>query len=103
MKSLDRIPFLANVLIVACSRPNAEVGKLVKAWLQSRKAANVARVRSAELQGMAVRLMVLQKKQMQQTQRTLPRQSQKRLQTCPPNHQLLTHLPMLTLLLNPEN
>ena len=31
MKSLDRIPFLANVLIVACSRPNAEVGKLVKA------------------------------------------------------------------------
>ena len=31
MKPLDRIPFLANVLIVACSRPNAEVGKLVKA------------------------------------------------------------------------
>ena len=31
MKSLERIPFLANVLIVACSRPNAEVGKLVKA------------------------------------------------------------------------
>ena len=31
MKSFDRIPFLANVLIVACSRPNAEVGKLVKA------------------------------------------------------------------------
>ena len=31
MKSLDRIPFLANVLIVACSRPNAEVGKLIKA------------------------------------------------------------------------
>ena len=31
MKSLDRIPFLANVLIVACSRPNAEVGKLLKA------------------------------------------------------------------------
>ena len=31
MKSLDRIPFLANVLIVACSRANAEVGKLVKA------------------------------------------------------------------------
>ncbi len=31
MKSLDRIPLLANVLIVACSRPNAEVGKLVKA------------------------------------------------------------------------
>ena len=31
MKSLDRIPFLANVIIVACSRPNAEVGKLVKA------------------------------------------------------------------------
>lgn len=30
MKSLDRIPFLANVLIVVCSRPNAEVGKLVK-------------------------------------------------------------------------
>ena len=31
MKSLERIPFLANVLIVACSRPNAEVGKLLKA------------------------------------------------------------------------
>lgn len=31
MKSLERIPFLANVLVVACSRPNAEVGKLVKA------------------------------------------------------------------------
>ena len=31
MKSLERISFLANVLIVACSRPNAEVGKLVKA------------------------------------------------------------------------
>ena len=31
MKSLDRFQFLANVLIVACSRPNAEVGKLVKA------------------------------------------------------------------------
>ena len=31
MKSLDRIPFLANVIIVACSRPNAEVGKLIKA------------------------------------------------------------------------
>ncbi len=31
MKSLERIPFLANVLIVTCSRPNAEVGKLVKA------------------------------------------------------------------------
>ena len=31
MKSFDRIPFLANVLIVTCSRPNAEVGKLVKA------------------------------------------------------------------------
>lgn len=31
MKSLERIPLLANVLIVACSRPNAEVGKLVKA------------------------------------------------------------------------
>ena len=31
MKSLERIPFLANVLIVACSRPNAEVGKLMKA------------------------------------------------------------------------
>ncbi len=30
MKSLERIPFLANVLIVTCSRPNAEVGKLVK-------------------------------------------------------------------------
>ena len=31
MKSFDRIPFLANVLIITCSRPNAEVGKLVKA------------------------------------------------------------------------
>lgn len=31
MKPFERIPFLANVLIVACSRPNAEVGKLVKA------------------------------------------------------------------------
>lgn len=31
MKSLDRIPLLANVLIVACARPNAEVGKLMKA------------------------------------------------------------------------
>ena len=31
MKSLDRFQFLANVLIVACARPNAEVGKLVKA------------------------------------------------------------------------
>ena len=31
MKSLERFQFLANVLIVACSRPNAEVGKLVKA------------------------------------------------------------------------
>ena len=31
MKLLDRFQFLANVLIVACSRPNAEVGKLVKA------------------------------------------------------------------------
>ena len=31
MKSLDRFQFLANVLIVACSRPNAEVGRLVKA------------------------------------------------------------------------
>ena len=31
MKAFERIPFLANVLIVACSRPNAEVGKLVKA------------------------------------------------------------------------
>lgn len=31
MKAFDRIPLLANVLIVACSRPNAEVGKLVKA------------------------------------------------------------------------
>ena len=31
MKSLERIPFLVNVLIVACSRPNAEVGKLLKA------------------------------------------------------------------------
>jgi len=31
MRSLDRFQFLANVLIVACARPNAEVGKLVKA------------------------------------------------------------------------
>ena len=31
MKPFEKIPFLANVLIVACSRPNAEVGKLVKA------------------------------------------------------------------------
>ena len=31
MKSLERFQFLSNVLIVACSRPNAEVGKLVKA------------------------------------------------------------------------
>ena len=31
MKAFERIPFLSNVLIVACSRPNAEVGKLVKA------------------------------------------------------------------------
>ena len=31
MKSLERFQLLANVLIVACSRPNAEVGKLVKA------------------------------------------------------------------------
>ena len=31
MKSLDRFQFLSNVLIVACARPNAEVGKLVKA------------------------------------------------------------------------
>ena len=31
MKSLERFQFLANVLIVACSRPNTEVGKLVKA------------------------------------------------------------------------
>ena len=32
MKSIERIPFLSNVLIVACSRMNnSEVGKLVKA------------------------------------------------------------------------
>lgn len=31
MKSLDRFQFLANVIIAACARPNAEVGKLVKA------------------------------------------------------------------------
>ena len=32
MKSIDRIPFLSNVLIVACSRMNnSDVGKLVKA------------------------------------------------------------------------
>ncbi len=31
MKPLERIPFLANVLIVACERPTAEVGRLVKA------------------------------------------------------------------------
>ena len=31
MKPLERIPILANVLIVACERPATEVGKLVKA------------------------------------------------------------------------
>ena len=31
MKLPERFQFLANVLIVTCSRPNAEVGKLVKA------------------------------------------------------------------------
>ncbi len=32
MKTIDRIPFLSNVLIVACTRMNnSEVGKLVKA------------------------------------------------------------------------
>ena len=32
MKSIERIPFLSNVLIVACTRMNnSEVGKLVKA------------------------------------------------------------------------
>ena len=31
MKSLDRISFLMNVLVVACQRPSTEVGKLVKA------------------------------------------------------------------------
>ena len=31
MKLPERVHFLANVLIVTCSRPNAEVGKLVKA------------------------------------------------------------------------
>ena len=31
MKPLERIPILANVLIVACERPASEVGKLVKA------------------------------------------------------------------------
>lgn len=31
MKAIERFQFLANALIVACSRPNAEVGKLVKA------------------------------------------------------------------------
>ena len=31
MKSLDRISFLTNVLVVACQRPSTEVGKLVKA------------------------------------------------------------------------
>ena len=31
MKAFERFQFLANVLIVACARPNAEVGKLVKA------------------------------------------------------------------------
>lgn len=32
MKTLDRIPFLTNVLIVACTRmSNSDVGKLVKA------------------------------------------------------------------------
>lgn len=31
MKSLERISFLTNVLVVACQRPSTEVGKLVKA------------------------------------------------------------------------
>ena len=31
MKSLARISFLTNVLVVACQRPSTEVGKLVKA------------------------------------------------------------------------
>ena len=31
MKSLDRMSFLTNVLVVACQRPSSEVGKLVKA------------------------------------------------------------------------
>ena len=31
MKTIERFQLLENVLIVACSRPNAEVGKLVKA------------------------------------------------------------------------
>ena len=31
MKLLDRLSFLTNVLVVACQRPSAEVGKLVKA------------------------------------------------------------------------
>ena len=31
MKPLERIPILANVLVVACERPATEVGKLVKA------------------------------------------------------------------------
>lgn len=31
MKSLDRMSFLTNVLVVACQRPSTEVGKLVKA------------------------------------------------------------------------
>lgn len=31
MKSLDRISFLTNVLVVACQRPSTEIGKLVKA------------------------------------------------------------------------
>ena len=31
MKAFERIPFLANVLTAVCKRPNAEVGKLVKA------------------------------------------------------------------------
>lgn len=101
MKPFERIPFLANVLIVACSRPNAEVGKLVKAVvtyvtegtrtdlddlrLQAYydlllhdidsmrtaaevKARNVARVPSAELQGLPVHLPFLRRKRMQRTQ-----------------------------------
>ena len=36
MKTIDRIPFLSNVLIVACTRMNnSEVGKLVKAVVAS--------------------------------------------------------------------
>ena len=72
MKSLDRFQFLANVLTVVCKRPNAEVGKLVKALVTyatdgtrtSRKVVSAAKVRNAELQEIIVPLTVLQRERM---------------------------------------